>query len=99
MLYSFSSDKQLPTIMKMICVGPDWKIVGLHMFGRNVNEMPQGFSVAVQMGATKEDFDQTIAIHPTAAEELVRITICLRSIMGFLLTVFTGHDEIGPLDC
>ena len=57
--------------IKMICVGPDEKIVGLHAIGMGVDEMLQGFAVAVKMGATKKDFDNTVAIHPTGAEEFV----------------------------
>ena len=47
------------------------KIIGLHGIGYGVDEMIQGFSVAIKMGATKEDFDNTVAIHPTGAEEFV----------------------------
>lgn len=47
------------------------KVVGLHGIGKGMDEMLQGFSVAIQMGATKKDFDRTVAIHPTAAEEFV----------------------------
>lgn len=57
--------------MKLVCVGKDEKIVGLHGIGLGVDEMLQGFAVAVRMGATKADFDQTVAIHPTGAEEFV----------------------------
>ncbi|GEK90459.1 glutathione-disulfide reductase [Alkalibacterium kapii] len=57
--------------MKLVCVGKDEKIVGLHGVGKGMDEMLQGFAVAVQMGATKKDFDRTVAIHPTAAEEFV----------------------------
>jgi glutathione reductase (NADPH) len=52
-------------------VGEDEKVVGVHIVGDGADEMLQGFAVAVQMGATKADFDATIAIHPSAAEELV----------------------------
>lgn len=48
-----------------------WKVVGLHMQGLGCDEMLQGFAVAIKMGATKADFDNTVAIHPTSAEELV----------------------------
>ena len=44
------------------------------MIGLNCDEMLQGFSVAVKMGATKAEFDDTVAIHPTASEELVTLT-------------------------
>ncbi|MHC5269363.1 glutathione-disulfide reductase [Enterococcus sp. LJL98] len=57
--------------MRLVCVGPEEKIVGLHGIGRGVDEMLQGFAVAIKMGATKADFDQTVAIHPTGSEEFV----------------------------
>jgi len=57
--------------MKMVTVGPAQKIVGIHVIGEGADEMLQGFAVALRMGATKRDFDDTIAIHPTAAEEMV----------------------------
>jgi glutathione reductase (NADPH) len=57
--------------MKMITVGPTQKIVGIHVIGEGADEMLQGFAVALRMGATKADFDDTIAIHPTSAEEMV----------------------------
>lgn len=47
------------------------KVVGLHMQGLGCDEMLQGFSVAIKMGATKADFDKTVAIHPTSSEEFV----------------------------
>lgn len=59
--------------IKMITRLPEETIVGLHLFGAGSDEMLQGFTVAIQMGATKKDFDRTIAIHPTAAEEVVTI--------------------------
>lgn len=57
--------------MKLVCVGKDEKIVGLHGIGLGMDEMLQGFAVAIKMGATKADFDNTVAIHPTSAEEFV----------------------------
>lgn len=57
--------------MKLVCAGSDEKVVGIHLIGDGVDEMLQGFAVAVNMGATKADFDRTIAIHPSSAEELV----------------------------
>lgn len=57
--------------MKLVTVGPEKRIVGLHIVGDGADEMLQGFAVAVRMGATKKDFDDTVAIHPTVAEELV----------------------------
>lgn len=59
------------TAMKLVCAGNDEKVVGIHIIGENADEMLQGFAVAVKMGATKADFDNTVAIHPSSAEELV----------------------------
>ncbi|MDR0922474.1 MAG: glutathione-disulfide reductase [Lactobacillales bacterium] len=58
-------------LMKLVCVGKEEKIVGLHGIGLGIDEMLQGFAVAINMGATKADFDNTVAIHPTGAEEFV----------------------------
>ncbi|MGT2934906.1 glutathione-disulfide reductase [Streptococcus castoreus] len=60
-----------PCFMKLVTVGDNEKIVGLHGIGYGVDEMIQGFAVAIKMGATKADFDNTVAIHPTGAEEFV----------------------------
>lgn len=57
--------------MKLVTQGENEKIVGLHGIGYGVDEMIQGFAVAIKMGATKADFDNTVAIHPTGAEEFV----------------------------
>jgi glutathione reductase (NADPH) len=57
--------------MKLVCLGEEEKIIGLHGIGIGVDEMLQGFAVAIKMGATKADFDQTVAIHPTGSEEFV----------------------------
>jgi glutathione reductase (NADPH) len=57
--------------MKLVTIGPKRRVVGVHVVGPGADEMMQGFAVAVRMGATKEDFDDTVAIHPTSAEELV----------------------------
>ena len=70
MFYAVTERKAL-THMKLVCVGPDERVVGVHVIGRGADEMIQGFAVAVKMRATKADFDRTVAIHPTAAEELV----------------------------
>ena len=59
--------------VKLVTVGADERVVGCHVIGLGADEMIQGFSVAVTMGARKRDFDDTIAIHPTSAEELVTI--------------------------
>lgn len=61
------------TAMKLVCVGAQQKVVGVHVIGQGADEMLQGFAVALKMGATKADFDNTVAIHPTSAEELVTL--------------------------
>ena len=63
--------KKEPTQFKIVCAGKEEKVVGLHILGKGVDEMMQGFGLAVKMGATKKDFDSCVAIHPTSAEELV----------------------------
>jgi glutathione reductase (NADPH) len=70
MYYSFVKHKA-KTAMKLVVVGAEEKIVGCHAIGLGVDEMMQGFAVAIRMGATKQDFDDTIAIHPVSAEEMV----------------------------
>lgn len=60
-----------PTAYKLICEGPNERVVGLHILGQGSDEILQGFGVAIKMGATKSDFDSCVAIHPTSAEELV----------------------------
>jgi glutathione reductase (NADPH) len=60
--------------MKLVCIGTQRKIVGIHSIGYGSDEILQGFAVALKMGATKADFDNTIAIHPTSAEEFVTMT-------------------------
>ena len=57
--------------LKLVTIGPEQRIVGIHVIGPGADEMLQGFAVALRMGATKRDFDETVAIHPTSAEELV----------------------------
>lgn len=57
--------------IKLVCVGEDERIVGLHLLGPGVDEMLQGFAVAIRIGATRRDFNRTIAIHPTSSEEAV----------------------------
>ena len=70
MVYAFSENK-VATSMKLITVGDEEKIVGCHVIGDGADEMMQGFAVGVRMGATKPQFDDTVAIHPTSAEEFV----------------------------
>jgi glutathione reductase (NADPH) len=66
-------EDKAPTKYKLICAGPEQKVVGLHIMGLGSGEMLQGFGVAIKMGATKKDFDSCVAIHPTSAEELVTL--------------------------
>jgi glutathione reductase (NADPH) len=73
MLTALTSHRQ-PAAMKLVCQGENEKVVGLHVIGAGADEMLQGFAVAIKMGATKADFDNTIAIHPTGAEEFVTMS-------------------------
>jgi glutathione reductase (NADPH) len=70
-LYHAVTERKIKAAMKLVTVGDEEKIVGCHIFGAGSDEMLQGFAVAIRMGATKRDFDDTVAIHPTSAEELV----------------------------
>jgi len=70
-MYHAFSEGALKTRMKLVTAGADQKVVGCHVAGIGADEMMQGFAVAVRMGAIKKDFDDTVAIHPTSAEELV----------------------------
>ena len=72
MYHAFTSHPQ-KTAMKLVVEGEQERVVGIHMIGAGVDEMLQGFSVALKMGATKKDFDDTVAIHPTSSEELVTL--------------------------
>jgi len=71
--YQVLLERRVTTSMKLVCVGPEERIVGLHVIGRGADEMLQGFAVAVRMGARKADFDATLAIHPTSSEEFVTL--------------------------
>ncbi|KAM9741960.1 glutathione reductase, mitochondrial isoform 1-T1 [Menidia menidia] len=70
-MYHAITSRKSQCIMKLVCVGKEEKVVGLHMQGLGCDEMLQGFAVAIKMGATKADFDKTVAIHPTSSEEFV----------------------------
>jgi len=70
-MYTAVTSHRQPCRMKLVCIGPEEKIVGIHGIGYGMDEMLQGFAVALKMGATKKDFDNTVAIHPTGAEEFV----------------------------
>ena len=70
-MYTAVTQHRQKCTMKLVCLGEEEKIIGLHGIGFGVDEMIQGFAVAIKMGATKADFDNTVAIHPTGAEEFV----------------------------
>jgi glutathione reductase (NADPH) len=70
MLHAFTRRK-IKCSIKLVVTGPAEKIVGCHIIGPGADEIMQGFAVALHMGATKHDFDETVAIHPTVGEELV----------------------------
>ena len=72
-MYHAFTRRKVKTTLKLVVAGPDEKVVGCHLIGPGADEILQGFAVAVHMGATKQDFDDTVAIHPTVAEELVTI--------------------------
>ncbi|MEM8868374.1 MAG: glutathione-disulfide reductase, partial [Verrucomicrobiota bacterium] len=59
------------SLMKLVVQSSTDKILGIHMIGLDAAEILQGFAVALNMGATKADFDRTVGIHPTSAEEFV----------------------------
>jgi len=69
--WQVEADDKPKTAMKLVCAGEEELVVGLHVIGMGADEMLQGFGIAMKMGATKADFDATVAIHPTAAEEFV----------------------------
>lgn len=70
-MYHALTERKTKTTVKMVCQGENEKVVGLHLVGIGADEMLQGFAVAIKMGATKKDFDDTVAIHPTGSEEVV----------------------------
>lgn len=65
------SGSQERTLMKLLVDGDTDKVLGVHMVGADAGEIMQGIAIAIKAGATKADFDATIGIHPTAAEEFV----------------------------
>lgn len=72
-LYYGITSSRSPSVVKLVTAGDDERVVGCHMVGDAADEVIQGFAVAVRMKARKADFDRTVAIHPTAAEELVTL--------------------------
>ncbi|RZA23893.1 MAG: glutathione-disulfide reductase, partial [Lysobacteraceae bacterium] len=70
MLHALADSPQR-SLFKLVCVGEDERVVGLHLLGEGADEMLQGFAVAIRQGIRKRDLDETMAIHPTSAEEVV----------------------------
>jgi len=70
-MFNAITESRPRTAMKLVVTGAEERVVGCHIIGAGADEMLQGFAVAMSMGARKRDFDDTIAIHPTSAEELV----------------------------
>ncbi len=73
MRHTISKREGRRTLMKLVVCQNTQKILGAHMLGEDSAEIMQGIGIAVGMGATKQDFDRTIGIHPTAAEEFVTL--------------------------
>jgi len=70
-MYNALTEAKPKTAMKLITAGDQERVVGCHLIGAGADEMLQGFAVAISMGASKSQLDDTVAIHPTSAEELV----------------------------
>jgi len=70
-MYHALIERKSQTLMRLITVGKNEKVVGFHAVGAGVDEMIQGFAVAIKMGATRQDLNDTVAIHPTSSEEVV----------------------------
>jgi glutathione reductase (NADPH) len=70
MLHALADSPQR-SLFKLVCVGEDKRVVGLHLLGEGADEMLQGFAVAIRKGITLADLHDTVAIHPTSAEEVV----------------------------
>ncbi len=65
------ADSPLRSFFKLVCVGEEERVVGLHMLGDGADEILQGFAVALRRGITRADLSETVAVHPTSAEEVV----------------------------
>ena len=70
MLHALADSPQR-SLFKLVCVGEEERVVGIHLLGEGADEILQGFAVALKKGITKRDLDDTMAIHPTSAEEVV----------------------------
>jgi glutathione reductase (NADPH) len=76
------SGRKRRTLMKLVVDQASQRVVGAHMLGDDAGEMMQAIGVAMTAGATKEDFDRTIGIHPTSAEEWVTLRTRTRVATG-----------------
>jgi len=84
-----------PSVYKVICVGPEERVVGIHILGMGSDEAMQGFGVAVKMQARKQDLDDTVAIHPTSAEgKSFGIVSCLKAAENFAFRI--GYPSVIP---
>lgn len=72
-MYNAVTPHRALSTFKLVCTGPEERVIGLHGIGEGMDEILQGFAVAMKMGATKADFDATVALHPTSAEEFVTL--------------------------
>ncbi|MCQ6497859.1 hypothetical protein NPN26_23700, partial [Vibrio parahaemolyticus] len=72
-MYTAVTNHRKPCKMKIVCAVEEETVVGLHGIGFTVDEIIQGFGVAMKMGATKADFESVVAIHPTGSEEFVKM--------------------------
>ncbi|KAL9656245.1 hypothetical protein ABK040_007860 [Willaertia magna] len=79
---AFAHRDENKTFMKLVCLkkdNGDEQVIGFHYVGNHAGEITQGVSIALKMGATKKDFERTVGIHPTIAEEMCQITVTKRS--------------------
>ncbi len=72
-MYNAITPHRALSTFKLVCTGPEERVIGIHGIGEGMDEVLQGFAVAMKMGATKADFDATVALHPTSAEEFVTL--------------------------
>ena len=70
-MYHALTTRKTSTAMKIVVLGQEEKVLGMHVIGIGADEMTQGFGIALKMGATKADVDSVVAIHPTSSEEMV----------------------------
>lgn len=72
-MYHALLGRKVGAAVKLVTLGEEERVIGCHIIGEGADEMLQGFAVALRMGATKRDLDDTVAIHPTSAEEVVTL--------------------------